>query len=151
MFNQKITTMFSKSRTLSTLATFVVMYFLPWIFYTVAADFFKDQVIVDASRGQENMILWALTLGCLFMSYFFCTIYERWSHSDYRGSLGIRFGVLLALFWNLGMGFIFYATELRMEPLGYLVDGIFWVFNYGLAGFVASLVYKATTANSPNP
>ena len=140
--------MFSKSRTLSTLATFVVLYFLPWIFYTLAADFFQEQVIIDVSRGQENMILWALTLGCLFMAYFFCTIYERWSQGDYNGKLGIRFGVLLALFWNLGMVFILYATELKMEPLGYVVDGVFWVFNYGLAGFVAAKVYGATNTNS---
>ena len=135
--------MFNKSITLSTLATFVVLYFLPWIFYTLSADFFQEQTIVDVSRGQENMILWALTLGCLFMAYFFCLIYERWCQGDHRGSLGIRFGVILALFWNLGMMFIMYGTELRMEPLGYLVDGIFWVFNYGLAGLVAAKVYGA--------
>ena len=140
--------MFSKSRTLSTLATFVVLYFLPWIFYTLTTDFFQDLVIIDVSRGQENMILWALTLGCLFMAYFFCTIYERWSQGDYNGKLGIRFGVLLALFWNLGMGFIMYGTELRIDPLGYVVDGVFWVFNYGLAGFVAAQVYGATNTNS---
>ena len=140
--------MFSKSRTLSTLATFVVLYFLPWIFYTLTTDFFQDQVIINVSRGQENMILWALTLGCFFIAYFFCTIYERWSQGDYDGKLGIRFGVLLALFWNLGMGFIKYGTELRIEPLGYLVDGLFWVINYGLAGFVAAKVYAATTPKS---
>lgn len=140
--------MFSKSRTLSTLATFVVLYFLPWIFYTLTTDFFQDLVIIDVSRGQENMILWALTLGCLFMAFFFCTIYERWSQGDYNGKLGIRFGVLLALFWNLGMGFIMYGTEFRIEPLGYVVDGVFWVINYGLAGLVAAKVYGATNANS---
>jgi hypothetical protein len=46
---------------------------------------------------------------------------------------------------TLGMTFIMYGTELRMEPLGYLIDGIFWVFNYGLAGLVAAKVYGAVT------
>lgn len=140
--------MFSKSRILSTLATFVLLYFLPWIFYTVAEDFFKEQTIIDVYRGDENMILWALSLGCLLMAYFFCTIYERWSQGNYSGRLGIQFGVLIALFWSLGMGLILYATELRMEPLGYFVDGIFWVFNYGLAGFATAKVYGATTPKS---
>lgn len=66
--------MFSKNRIISTFATFVPIYFLPWIFYSyLAADFFESQMLNDVSRG-EDMLLLPLTLGCLIMAYIFSFI-----------------------------------------------------------------------------
>lgn len=134
--------MFSKNRIISTFATFVPIYFLPWIFYSyLAADFFESQMLNDVSRG-EDMLLLPLTLGCLIMAYIFSSIYERWDKDSYSIPSGIQFGVLIGLFFGDGVGLVMYGTELRITAIGHLIDGIFWVITYAITGIVASIVYK---------
>lgn len=134
--------MFSKNRIISTFATFVPIYFLPWIFYSyLAADFFESQMLTDVSRG-EDMLLLPLTLGCVIMSYVFSSIYEGWDKDSYSITSGIRFGVLIGLFFGAGIGLVMYGTELRTTAIGHFVDSIFWVITYAITGIVASIVYK---------
>lgn len=134
--------MFSKSRIISTFATFVVIYFFPWIFYEfIAKNFFEKQMINDVSRGNE-MILWAVTVGCVIMAYLFSTIYEGWSKDEYSVSNGIRFGVLIGLFFGAGIGLVMYGTEFRMTHTAHIIDALFWVVTYSIAGIMASTVYK---------
>jgi len=78
MFNQIPKIMFSKPRIISTFASFVIIYFFPWIFYAyLAVDFFESQMITDVCRG-DDMLLLPLTIGCLIMAYLFSSIYEKW-------------------------------------------------------------------------
>ena len=134
--------MFSKNRIISTFATFVPIYFLPWIFYSyLAADFFESQMMNDVSRG-EDMLLLPLSLVCIIMAYVFSSIYEGWDKDSYSVPIGIRFGVLIGLFFGAGIGLVMYGTELRTTAIGQLIDGIFWVITYAITGIVASIVYK---------
>lgn len=134
--------MFSKNRIISTFATFVPIYFLPWIFYSyLAADFFESQMLTDVSRG-EDMLLLPLTLGSIIMAYVFSSIYEGWDKDSYSITSGIRFGVLIGLFFGAGIGLVMYGTELRTTAIGHFVDSIFWVITYAITGIVASIVYK---------
>jgi len=96
--------MFSKPRIISTFASFVVIYFFPWIFYTyLAVDFFESQMITDVSRG-DDMLLLPLTIGCLIMAYMFSSIYEKWGVGSYNIRNGIQYGVLIGLFFGAGIG-----------------------------------------------
>ena len=134
--------MFSKNRIISTFATFVPIYFLPWIFYSyLAADFFESQMLTDVSR-EEDMLLLPLTLGCVIMAYVFSSIYEGCDKDSYSITSGIRFGVLIGLFFGAGIGLVMYGTELRTTAIGHFVDSIFWVITYAITGIVASIVYK---------
>jgi ABC-type uncharacterized transport system permease subunit len=134
--------MFSKNRIISTFATFVPIYFLPWIFYSyLASDFFESQMLTDVSRG-EDMLLLPLTLGCIIMAYVFSSIYKEWGKNFYSIPSGIQFGVLIGLFFGAGIGLVMYGTELRTTSIGQLIDGIFWEITYAVTGIVASIVYK---------
>lgn len=134
--------MFSKPRIISTFASFVVIYFFPWIFYTyLAVDFFESQMITDVSRG-DDMLLLPLTIGCLIMAYMFSSIYEKWGVGSYNIRNGIQYGVLIGLFFGAGIGLIMYGTEMRITATGHLVDDIFWIVTYAVTGMVTSFVYK---------
>ena len=134
--------MFSKPRIISTFASFVIIYFFPWIFYAyLAVDFFESQVITDVSRG-DDMLLLPLTLGCLIMAYLFSSIYEKWGLGAYNVLSGIQFGVLIGLFFGAGIGLVMYGTEMRITATGHLVDAVFWVITYIVSGVMASIVYK---------
>lgn len=142
MFNQILKIMFSKPRIISTFASFVVIYFFPWIFYAyLAVDFFESQVITDVSRGDDMLIL-PLTIGCLIMAYLFSSIYEKWGVGSYNLSSGFNFGVLIGLFFGAGIGLVMYGTEMRITATGHLVDAVFWVVTYAVSGMMASIVYK---------
>ena len=142
MFNQIPKIMFSKPRIISTFASFVIIYFFPWIFYAyLAVDFFESQMITDVSRG-DDMLLLPLTIGCLIMAYLFSSIYEKWGSCSYNVRSGIQFGVLIGLFFGAGIGLVMYGTEMRITATGHLVDAVFWVVTYAVSGVMASIVYK---------
>ena len=59
------------------------------------------------------MLLLPLTLGCIIMAYVFSSIYKGWDKDSYSIPSGIRFGVLIGLFFGAGIGLVMYGTELR--------------------------------------
>lgn len=125
MFNQIPKIMFSKPRIISTFGSFVIIYFFPWIFYAyLAVDFFESQMITDVSRG-DDMLLIPLTIGCLIMAYLFSSIYEKWGLGSNNDRSGIQFGVLIALFFGAGIGFVMYGTEMWITATGHLVGAVF--------------------------
>ena len=134
--------MFSKPRIISTFASFVIIYFFPWIFYAyLAVDFFESQMITNVSRG-DDMILLPLIISCLIMAYLFSSIYEKWGLDSYNVRSGIQFGVLIGLFFGAGIGLVMYGTEMRITVTGNLVDAVFWIVTYAVSGVMASIVYK---------
>ena len=111
MFNQIPKIMFSKPRIIFTFAFFVIIYFFHWVFYTyLAVDFFVSQMITDVSRGND-MLLLPFTIVCLIMAYLFLSIYEKWGLGSCNVRSGIQFGVLIALFFGAGIGFVMYGTR----------------------------------------
>jgi hypothetical protein len=125
MFNQIPKIMFSKPRIIFTFAFFVIIYFFHWVFYTyLAVDFFVSQMITDVSRGND-MLLLPLTIVCLIMAYLFLSIYEKWGLGSCNVRSGIQFGVLIALFFGAGIGFVMYGTEMWITATGHLVDAVF--------------------------
>jgi len=64
---------------------------------------------------------------------------ERWYFSNYKGFV---FGLWIALFANVAMGFIFYATQASLEGPYYILDGIFWVGMYAVGGVLTAMVSR---------
>ena len=98
-------------------------------------------MITDVSRGDDTLLL-PLTIGCLLMAYLFSSIYEKWGLGSYNVRGGIQFEVLIGLFFGAGIGLVMYGTEVRITATGHLVDAIFWVVTYAIAGMMTSFVYK---------
>ena len=88
------------------------------------------------------MLLLPLTIGCLLMAYLFSSIYEKWGLGSYNVRSGIQFEILIGLFFGAGIGLVMYGTEVRITATGHLVDAIFWVVTYAIAGMMTSFVYK---------
>ena len=126
VFNLILKIMFSKLRIISTFASFVIIYFFPWIFYAyLAVDFFESQMITDVSRG-DDMLLLPLTIGCLIMAYLFSSIYEKWGLGSYIVRSGIQFGVLIGLF--LDQVLILSCTEPKCRSLRLDIQ---WMLYFG--------------------
>ncbi len=129
--------MFSKSQLLSTLVSFLVFFFLPWIYYTVNSGFYDNHVLSDTMRSNNELIMWALVVGCLIMAYVFSTILHHWPSG---GSNGFKFGALIAILFFGGFSLVIYGTEVRMSLTGFAVDAVFWVICFGLTGYLSSFV-----------
>jgi len=138
--------MFTKSNLLATLAGFLTLYLLGWIFYgMVADDFFMQHAILQGVHKKESMDgIWQIATGSILISFFMATIYNRWSTGMHSISQGFQFGALIGAMIGLGLGMIMYATSNFMDFTGQLVDGVWCILYYGITGMVISWIYKAT-------
>ena len=142
VFNQILKIMFSKPGIIFTFASFVIIYFFPWIFYAyLAVDFFESQVITVVSRG-DDMLLLPYPVVCFIMAYLFSTIFEKQAVGSYSISSGFNFGLLVGLFFGEGIGLVMYGTEMWIIASGHLVDAVFWVVTYAVSGMMTSILYK---------
>ena len=141
--------MLSKSKLLSTLAAFILMFFGPWIFYSMlAASFFENhRTLIGAStmRPEDQTDMPFLVLGCLILAYALSTLYSKWARGTHSFSHGFEFGVWIGIFSGLGVSLIWYATSQVMDLTGHIVDGVWWIVWYGITGGVISLVYQKTS------
>ncbi len=138
--------MFTKSNLLATLAGFFVLYLLGWVFYgVIAEDFFKLHTIIAESHKDESIdAVWQIAIGSIILSFFMSTIYNKWSRGNYNIKNGFEFGALIGALIGIGLGVIMYATVNFMDFTGQIVDGIWSILYYGLAGVAIALTYKAT-------
>lgn len=141
--------MLSKSRILSTVGAFLLIYLGPWVFYSIIArDFFHNQKTangLNAMRPEDQVDMTLLALGCLVLAYAFSTLYSKWARGAHSFGQGFEFGAWIGVFSGLGVGLIWYATQSLMSLSGYIADGIWWIVWYGITGAVVSIIYKKTS------
>lgn len=139
--------MFTKTNLLATLAGFITLYLLGWIFYGIVADdFFMSHTVIQGVHKDDSVDgIWQIAIGSLILSFFMATIYQKWARGHHSLKEGFQFGSLLGAMIGLGLGIIMYATSNFMDFKGQLVDGIWCIFYYGLAGVAISFVYKKNT------
>jgi hypothetical protein len=130
--------MSAKQFLLSTLAGFVTLFFLGFLFYAVLLmDFFGSHTSAGAMR--EAPIFWALIVSELTLAALGTIIFGRWaSISTAMGGLkaGILIGLLLGIAFNFGM----YATSTMMDMTAGLVDIVVTAIRVGASGAVIGLV-----------
>ena len=92
--------MFSKPRIISTFASFVVIYFFPWIFYTyLAVDFFESQMITDDPEEMICFFYPSLSVASLWLTCFHQFIKNGvWVHTIFAWYSIRRFN--WSLFWS---------------------------------------------------
>ncbi len=135
--------MFSKSKLLATLAGFLVLYLLGWAFYGgLAENFFLEHSVSGAHKGDSVDGIWQIAIGSSIVSFMMTTIYQKWAKDTYSAKSGFQFGAYIGILLGLGLGIIIYATTNFMDFTGQLVDGLWNVVYYGIAGAAIGSVFK---------
>jgi len=139
--------MFSKSNLFATLAGFVVLLLLGFLFYAfLAENFFESHTINKVLlKDDESLLMPFLMLGSLLFSFFMATIYGKWSRGHHSIKEGFSFGALIGGLTGFGIGLIQYATVNFMDLNAYLINGVWEIIYYGIAGAVIAFVYKFTS------
>lgn len=132
--------MFSKSRILATLGAFVVLFFGPWLGYSLLMDTLMDHTIRNVSRPESDLLWLYMVIGCLVMAYAFATLYSKWARGIHSFSHGFNFGLWFGIAF-FGMQLLWYGTSVFMNLTGHIIDGIHWIVIFGLTGGVISLIF----------
>lgn len=131
---------------LAALAGAVTSFLSGWLIWGIALAGFMESNMTEAaasvSRG-ENMLLWAIFVGCIAWSLLLAMLYSRWAGitTFKSGAMG---GIWIFFLIALGMDFFVYANMdvWNMNALivdvvanaaqGALVGGVVgWVLGYG--------------------
>ena len=97
---------------------------------------------------KEEVSMAFIALGCLVQAYVLATLYSKWANGTYTPSGGFQFGALAGLLTGLGLGFVMYGTTHLMDLTAHLVDGLWYVVLYGLAGMAMAAIMNKTQADS---
>ena len=134
--------MFSKSIIWSSIVAFLFFFFMPYLFYMASEACFQEYVRIDVSRSNTDFKLGYLALGVLLMSFAFVSLFHKWSGSVFSNHKGFVFGLWIALFANVAMGFIRYASTAAVSAPFYILDGIFWIGMYAVGGVLTAMVSR---------
>jgi len=127
---------------LAALAGAVTSFLTGWIIWGMALKSFMEsntsEACVGCSRGEE-MVLWALFIGCFAWSLLLALLFSRWAGiSTFKSGAmaGIWVGFLIAL----GMDFFMYAGSHMFTMNAVIVDIIANAIQGALVGGVVGLV-----------
>ena len=137
--------MFSKSNLLATLVGAVVMFFLGYLIWGVAAvDFFEEHSLIDAMKEVPNLGL--IAVGNVVGAFVLSTLYSKWARGHHSLGHGFQFGAWIGVFVGISMGLIWYATANWMDLTGHVAEAVIYILYYGIVGAVIGFVYQKTAA-----
>ena len=137
--------MLSKSILWSTVVAFLFFFFVPYVFYMATEACFQEYVLNDISRLDAEIKIGHLALGVLFLSFAFVHLFHKWCVGVLSNRNGFVFGIWIAFFGNIAMGFIRYATTEAVSAPFYILDAIFWVGMYAVGGALVTLTSRKTS------
>jgi hypothetical protein len=130
-------------------ASFVLIFFLNYFFYgVVAAEFFEIHMGPAASVMKEEVDMIFIFFGTLLQAVALTLLYARWAQGTHDVASGFRFGSLVGLFAGFGMMLIMFGTSTFYDVPALIVDGLWYVFLYGLCGAAIAIVMKKIQARS---
>ena len=130
-------------------ASFVLIFFLNYVFYgVVAAEFFENHMGPAAAVMKEEVDMIFIFFGTVIQAAVLTLLYSRWAQGSHEASGGFRFGSLIGMFAGFGMMLIMFGTSHFYDVPALLVDGLWYVFLYGLCGAVIAIVMKKVKARS---
>lgn len=133
--------MLSKSTLVATLVGFIFLFFSGWIFYdSLATDFFSQHYVNMPSMIVAEMNY--IALGVLVEAYLLSVIYSKWARGEYNLQSGFKMGALLGLFVGLGINMVSLGTLELIDIQGTLVDAVWNVVYFGVAGCLNGWVFK---------
>lgn len=139
----------SVSNLLAIVASFVIIFFGNYLFYGVlAAGFFESHMGSATGVQKEEVSMAFIALGCLIQAYALATLYSKWANGSYTPTNGFQFGAIAGLLTGFGLGFVMFGTTHLMDLTGHLVDGLWYVVLYGLAGMAMAAIMNKTQADA---
>ena len=128
----------TKSTLLGSLSAFVWLYFMGWGFYNfLAVDFFVAHT-VNMPQG-VTMDLGMITLGSFIQAIVVALMVHR--ARDFKFFEGFKTGALVGLFIGAGVGALQYGSVQLVDLTAVLVDAVWSVFYYGMAGGIVAWVF----------
>jgi len=130
-------------------ASFIILFFLNYIFYGIlAAEFFENHAGSATGVQKQDVDMMFIFLGTVIQAIALTFLYGKWSQGNHNFADGFRFGALAGLFAGFGMTMIMYGTSNLFDMTALVVDGIWYIFLYGLCGAVIALSMKKVAARS---
>ena len=130
-------------------ASFVLIFFLNYLFYgVVAAEFFENHMGSATGVQKQEVDMMFIFFGTFVQAFALTLLYAKWSNGVHNAGNGFRFGALAGLFAGFGMAFVMYGTSNLYDLTGLLVDGAWYVLLYGICGAVIALVMARVGAKS---
>lgn len=124
-----------------TLVGFIFLFFSGWIFYdSLATDFFSQHYVNMPAMMAAEMNY--IALGVLVEAYLLSVIYSKWAKGEYNLRSGIKIWALLGLFAGLGINMVTLGTLELMDIQGSLVDAVWNVVYFGVAGCLNGWVFE---------
>jgi len=125
---------------ISGLVAGIVAFFVGWIIWVMILGGMSESFAGTAtgvSRGEDEMIWWALVLGNLLMGLLYAYIFGRWANIT-NPVTGAKAGAIIALIMAGAFDFIMYATTNISNLNGVIVDIIVSAVASAIVGAVAA-------------
>ena len=130
-------------------ASFLILFFLNYLFYgVVAAEFFENHAGSATGVQKEEVDMIFIFLGTVVQAIALTFLYAKWADGKHDLSNGARFGALAGAFAGFGMTLIMYGTSNLFDLTALLADGIWYIFLYAVCGAVIALSMKMVKARS---
>ncbi|MBL7825104.1 MAG: hypothetical protein JNJ57_00630 [Saprospiraceae bacterium] len=127
---------------LAALAGAVTTFLSGWVIYGMALQGFFDSNTTEAARSVmrgENMLMWAIFVGCLAWSLLMALVYSRWAGITTLKS-GAMAGWWIGALVAAGANFFSYASMDTMTLNAVLVDIVVNAVQGALSGAVIGWV-----------
>jgi hypothetical protein len=133
----------AQKRILATVVGTVVAFFGGWIIYGMLGEgLMADHMDNSLSRGEENMIWWAMIVGNLLVAYFFAYVYDHWNGGVKGFVPGLKIGVIIGLILGFGMGLMYYSrSTIYLDVTGVVIDTVLNAVWMGLIGGSVGFMY----------
>lgn len=130
-------------------ASFVLIFFLNYLFYGVlAAEFFENHMGSATGVMKQEVDMMFIFFGTAVQAIALTLLYEKWSQGSHEIAGGFRFGALAGFFAGFGMMLVMYGTSNLYDMTGVVADGLWYVVLYGLCGAAIALVMKKVGTKS---
>lgn len=134
--------MTAQKRMVATLAGFVTLFLLNFLFYGVLLTEFMASNAGTATgvmKADADMLWWPLVLGTVFQAYLLVYVFGNWANISTFGG-GLKAGAMIGLLFALGFDLVMYGTANIMNLTATLVDPLVMAVSYGVTGGVIGMV-----------
>lgn len=133
--------MLSKATLTGTLLGFVFLFFGGWLFYQgIAHNYFVGHYVNMTEGVESDMNL--IALGILVQAYLLSLLYKNYGKGAYSLSNGFKLGALIGIFIGFGSNFISLGAIKLMDLQATVVDGLWSILYFGIAGSLNGWVFK---------
>jgi len=125
---------------LSTIVVGIVLFLLSWLIYgMIFMDFFM-KYFGHIYRSEADMKIWAFAIGNFSQAFFMYLIYSKGYGGGSPFMEGIKFGILIGLFWVIPyMAFTWGGMPVSYP--GVAVDGIIGFVLTVIAGIITAFIH----------